>query len=63
MNPQEIAQSYNALADHWNGDKLHRENGIPQHERTIRFSNKSGATIDIGCGSSGRIIDLLLAIY
>ena len=60
MNPQEIAKSYNALADHWNGDKFHRENGIPQHERAIRFSSKSGAAIDIGCGSSGRIIDLLL---
>lgn len=61
MNQQETASSYDALADHWNGDDCHRENGIAQHERAIRFSSKSGAAIDIGCGSSGRIIDLLLA--
>ena len=59
MNQQEIAQSYDALADHWNGDKFHRDNGIAQHEKAIRFSSKSGLAIDIGCGSSGRIIDLL----
>ena len=62
MNTQEIARSYDALADHWNGEKFHRENGIAQHERAIRFSCKSGAAIDIGCGSSGRIIDLLQSV-
>jgi len=61
MNPQETAQSYDALADHWNGDNFHRENGIIQHEKAIRFSEKSGVAIDIGCGSSGRIIELLMA--
>lgn len=62
MNQQETAQSYDALADHWNGDKFHRNNGIEQHKRAIRFSSKAGAAIDIGCGSSGRIIDLLQSI-
>lgn len=59
MNTQEIAASYNALASHWDGDDFHRSNGIAQHERAIRFSRRSGDAIDIGCGSSGRIIDLL----
>lgn len=59
MNPQETARSYDALADHWSGDKFHRMNGISQHHRAVRFSSRSGAAIDIGCGSSGRIIDLL----
>ena len=59
MNQQETARSYDALADHWNSDEFHRENGIAQHKRAIRFSSKSGLAIDIGCGSSGRIIDLL----
>ena len=61
MNQQETERSYDALADHWNSDDFHRGNGIAQHQRAIRFSSKSGAAIDIGCGSSGRIIDLLLA--
>jgi len=60
MSQQETARSYDALADHWNGDDFHRENGIAQHKRAIRFSSKSGVAIDIGCGSSGRIIELLL---
>ncbi|MCH7226069.1 class I SAM-dependent methyltransferase [Haloferula sp. A504] len=59
MDPRETARSYDALADHWSGDGFHRENGIDQHKRAIRFSRKSGVAIDIGCGSSGRIIDLL----
>lgn len=61
MTPQETARSYDALADHWNGAGFHRANGIAQHERAIRFSTRSGAAIDIGCGSSGRFIDLLQA--
>jgi len=61
MNQHETACSYDALADHWNSEEFHRENGIAQHERAIRFSSKSGFAIDIGCGSSGRIIDLLQA--
>jgi len=59
MNQLETAKSYDALADHWNSDDFHRENGMEQHLRAIRFTNKSGCAIDIGCGSSGRIIDLL----
>ena len=59
MNQKETARSYDALADHWDGDGFHRENGIEQHERALWFSRRTGAAIDIGCGSSGRIIDLL----
>lgn len=59
LTPEETARSYDALADHWNGDEFHRANGIAQHERAIRFSKKSGRALDVGCGSSGRIIDLL----
>ena len=61
MTPQETAQSYNNLASHWNGGKFNRENGIPQHQRALRFSKKKESAIDIGCGSSGRIIELLLS--
>ena len=59
MNQQETARSYDALADHWDGEDFQRKNGIEQHERALRFSRRTGAAIDIGCGSSGRIIDLL----
>jgi SAM-dependent methyltransferase len=62
MTPQQVAQSYDQIASIWNSDGFHRANGIPQHERAIRFcaDKQTRTAIDIGCGSSGRIIDLLL---
>lgn len=61
MTPQDIAQSYDQLAFHWDGEKFHRQNGIAQHTRAFQFSKQKRHAIDIGCGSSGRIIELLLA--
>jgi SAM-dependent methyltransferase len=60
MTPHEIAESYNQLADRWNSNTFPRDNGIPQHERAIAFLSNHRTALDIGCGSSGRIIDLLL---
>ncbi len=59
LTPMETARSYDALADHWHGEDFHHANGMAQHERAIRFSSKPGPAIDIGCGSSGRILELL----
>jgi SAM-dependent methyltransferase len=61
MTPQETAQSYDALASHWNGEEFNRKNGIEQHQNAVRFLENKTSAIDIGCGSSGRIIDLLVA--
>jgi len=60
MTPDEIAKSYNQIADRWNGDEFQRSNGIEQHERAIAFLDNRRNALDIGCGSSGRIIDLLI---
>jgi trans-aconitate methyltransferase len=59
MTPAEIAQSYDQLADQWNSDAFPRENGIKQHERAVAFVKNRRCALDVGCGSSGRIIDLL----
>lgn len=61
MTPQETAQSYDHLADYWSSEKFNRENGIKQHERALQFLKSKQTAIEIGCGSSGRIIELLLA--
>ncbi len=61
MTPGEIASSYDALAQHWASSKFDSENGIAQHKRALKFLQKKGSAIDIGCGSSGRFIDLLIA--
>lgn len=60
MTPDEIAKSYNQIADQWNSDAFPRTNGIEQHERAIAFLKERRHALDIGCGSSGRIIDHLI---
>jgi len=60
MDPQALARSYDALADFWHSDRFPRDNGIAQHERAIALTALRGPALDIGYGSSGRIIDLLL---
>lgn len=60
MNPDDVARSYDQLADHWNSGTFPRHNGIVQHERAIAFVQDKRHALDIGCGSSGRVIDLLL---
>lgn len=61
MEPSQTALNYDKLAHHWAGEAFNRANGIAQHERAIRFASAPGVALDIGCGSSGRIVDLLLA--
>lgn len=61
MEPSLTATSYDALAQHWASGGVDPRNGIRQHERALQFSRHAGRALDIGCGSSGRIIDLLLS--
>jgi SAM-dependent methyltransferase len=61
MTPQQTARCYDKLAAHWNSDEFNRTNGIAQHMRAFRFASRKGNAIDIGCGSSGRIIDLMIS--
>ena len=60
MTPQQIAAAYDRIAPHWDGPEFNSSNGIAQHERALQFVNGAGAALDLGCGSSGRIIELLL---
>jgi len=60
MEPQQVAASYDRLAARWSGPQFDRRNGIAQHERVIQFTVRRGTALDVGCGSSGRIIDLLI---
>ena len=60
MNPKKIGECYDGLAEQWNSEGFDRTNGIAQHKRAISFLKKKDYALDIGCGSSGRFIDLLL---
>jgi len=59
MKPTELANNYDKIADHWSGSRFNRNNGIAQHMRALQLSSSSGKAIDIGCGSSGRLIELI----
>ena len=60
MSPEETAANYDQIAENWDNAQFNRANGIEQHERALEFIPKGGKALDIGCRSSGRIIELLL---
>jgi SAM-dependent methyltransferase len=59
MDPEAIGRSYDRLAREWQ-ELPNKSYGVTQFERAIRFTKNRGAAFDIGCGSEGRMIDLLL---
>jgi SAM-dependent methyltransferase len=61
METRQTASNYDQIAHHWAGAEFNLKNGISQHERALKFLGRTGVAIDVGCGSSGRIIALLLA--
>jgi SAM-dependent methyltransferase len=58
MNPNEVGRSYDSIADRWRAPE-YPLNGIPQHERALKFVKKCEFALDVGCGCNGRFIDLL----
>jgi 2-polyprenyl-3-methyl-5-hydroxy-6-metoxy-1,4-benzoquinol methylase len=59
MNPEDIGKNYDQIAGLWHSDVFPPSQGIQQHERAIAFVTKKLHALDIGCGGSGRFIDLL----
>ena len=59
MTPDQIAKNYDQIADRWHSNVFPETNGIAAHERAIAFLDKRGRALDVGCGGSGRIIELL----
>ncbi len=60
MTPKQTAETYNQIAQYWDCPEFDKNNGIAQHKRALQFVSGIGCALDIGCGSSGRIIDFLL---
>jgi 2-polyprenyl-3-methyl-5-hydroxy-6-metoxy-1,4-benzoquinol methylase len=60
MTPEEVGKSYDLLAERWNSESFPRQNGIDAHRRAMAFIECGNTALDIGCGSNGRFIDLLL---
>jgi predicted TPR repeat methyltransferase len=51
-----IASAYDAIADRWLNDRFNQANGIPQHERAMRFlqPGAEGWALNVGCGCNTR---------
>jgi SAM-dependent methyltransferase len=60
MKPEDIGQAYNQITHLWESNDFNRSNGIIEHERAIAFVKNRGNALDVGCGCTGRFIDLLL---
>ena len=59
MNPAQIGKNYDTITDLWSDDRFNMKNGIDQHKRAISFVKSKGKALDVGCGRTGRIMDLL----
>jgi 2-polyprenyl-3-methyl-5-hydroxy-6-metoxy-1,4-benzoquinol methylase len=60
MNPDDIGKAYDQITHLWEREDFNRNNGIAQHERAIAFVKNRGQALDVGCGCTGRFIDLLV---
>ena len=61
MTPKEIGEAYNEITHLWLRADFDQNNGIAQHKRALTFAKNRGRALDVGCGCTGRIIDLLIA--
>ncbi len=59
MKPSEIGQAYDQITHMWQSETFDRQNGIAAHQKAISFVKGRGKALDIGCGCTGRFIDLL----
>jgi SAM-dependent methyltransferase len=59
MLPAHVAESYDRIATQWTSPGFDQSNAIEQHKRAISFTSLRGTALDVGCGSSGRLFNLL----
>ncbi|WP_261817847.1 class I SAM-dependent methyltransferase [Vibrio gallicus] len=60
MNPVDIGKAYDQITERWTSNNFNMNNGIEAHKRALSFVENKGQALDIGCGCSGRFVDLLL---
>lgn len=59
MKPEIIQRHYDKLAKWFQDQHVGSNYGIAQLERAIGFCDSRGYALDVGCGSSGRFLQLL----
>ncbi|MEC8009824.1 MAG: class I SAM-dependent methyltransferase [Pseudomonadota bacterium] len=59
MTPEQTGKNYDTITHLWSDDRFNMKNGIEQHQRAIAFVKSRGKALDVGCGRTGRVMDLL----
>ena len=59
MESKDTAARYDQIARWWQSEHQDSPYGIAQLERAIKFTSNRHSAVDIGCGSSGRFINIL----
>lgn len=59
MKPADTGQAYDEITHLWERKEFNRSNGVEAHKKALSFIEKSGTALDVGCGCTGRFIDLL----
>ncbi|MBF2026066.1 MAG: class I SAM-dependent methyltransferase [Oscillatoriales cyanobacterium C42_A2020_001] len=60
MEPRDTATRYDQIARWWQSQHQNSSYGIAQLKRAIQFTAQRYLALDVGCGSSGRFINVLL---
>lgn len=60
MSPAQIGTAYDSITNLWEREDFNRNNGMKAHEHAIRFVGEKKHALDVGCGCTGRFIDLMI---
>ncbi|MEL6438850.1 MAG: class I SAM-dependent methyltransferase [Cyanobacteria bacterium J06621_8] len=60
MRPQQMARNYDHIASWWKEQMKNSDSGILPLKKAIQFTKNQGYALDVGCGSEGRFIRLML---
>ncbi len=60
MKPNETGSHYDRIALWWQKQHLHSTYGVTALEKAIKFVESKSTALDVGCGSSGRFLDVLI---
>ena len=61
MKPGEVGKAYDQITHLWDNEQFNRNNGIAQHQRAIGWTLQRGKALDVGCGCTGRLTELMLS--
>lgn len=61
MEPSKTGFIYDSIVERWSDQNFNMQNGIAAHQRALQFTSNSGRGLDVGCGRTGRFIELMLA--